>query len=116
MPVMASDFESPPKEVTLEWTLEEASYVIPKVDLKDTKLSWLIKSYLNSSMIRPGNYIDIDISLVKNRLAKKVKYKESNIKWIDLVARIADDIDADILVSPGKVKFVPREPKNVKGE
>ena len=107
-PTQALDPAPPPKPLTLAWTLEQAQHRLPKVDLKDSELSWIVK-WLDSSMNVPGCYLDVDVLEVKRRLDQKMTWQALDVSWIDLVARVADADDADVVISPGKVKLVPRE-------
>ena len=106
--VRAFDAPPPPDPKTMEWTIEQANYLIPEFDAPDVKISDIIE-WLDSSMGMPGFYIDIDKSEVAGRLDKKLTIQTKEIRWISVLGKVADAIDADIEITPGKFKLVPRK-------
>ena len=52
--------------------------------------------------------VKVDISEVKEVIKKRdIKVTMKAERWIDIITNIADQIGADILISPGKIKLVP---------
>ena len=105
----AFDAPPPPDRKTLEWTVAQAQYVYPIFDVSDTKAAWILEQ-LDSSMNTPGFYLDIDKSEVDALLGKKITFKVEKITWLNVLARVADEIEADIVISQGVFKLVSRKP------
>ncbi len=95
-----------PEPVTYEWTVKQTQRELPRVDLTDTSIEWLI-DYLGNSMNYP---IRLQHNLSEAMLEKRVDWKLTKVKWIDLVAKIADISDADILIGKRVVTLNQRKP------
>ena len=105
--VKAHDFAPAPDPKTMEWTIAKANIKYPKVVLDDMKVSEILK-VLDNSLSRIGYYLDIDRSEVELRLWKKMTIISKETSWLSVLSTVADEIDADIEISPGKFKLVPR--------
>ena len=101
----ATDFEIP-NPVTYEWTVKATQKVIPTVDLKKTKIRDLL-GYIGNSMVMP---IGLKHEIPDHLLDQKVTWHFKDILWIDLVAKIADATNSEILIEKGAVKLIYKKP------
>ena len=104
----AFDAAPPPDRKTLEWTIAQAQYVYPIFDVSESRVSSILEE-LDSSMNTPGFYLGIDKSEVEHLLEKKITFKVEKITWLSVLAMVADHIEADIAISEGVFKLVPRK-------
>jgi hypothetical protein len=74
--------------------MKEAQREIPRIDFKDVSIRKVI-AFLGDSMVYP---IRLQHDLPEAVLEKRVDWKLTKVSWIDLVAKIADITDADIIV------------------
>jgi hypothetical protein len=95
-----------PDPVTYEWTVKEAQKEIPRLDFKDTSIRDVI-AYLGDSMVYP---IRLKHDLSKTALDSRVNWNFAKIRWIDVVAKIADTVDADIEIGKRVVTLKKRKP------
>ncbi|GAA5120820.1 hypothetical protein GCM10023212_15030 [Luteolibacter yonseiensis] len=111
----ALDAPPPPDPKTMEWTMKQAAYIHPVFDIENTEASWIIATLDDSSMTTPGFYLNIDKSQVEDRLARKLTFRVKEISWLAVLAKVADALDAEIRISPGKFTLVPREDEEATG-
>ena len=83
-----------PDPITYEWTVEKTRRVIPKVDFTDTTIRQII-FFLGNSMDSP---IRLEHNFPPEILDKKVGWQLKDVAWIELVAKIADIGEADIVI------------------
>ncbi|MEM0967315.1 MAG: hypothetical protein AAGJ81_14305 [Verrucomicrobiota bacterium] len=94
-----------PDPITYEWTIETATKSqIPKFSANDVTVSQLIDG-LSDDMVFPLRIEALGIA--KEKLENKVTIKREQIAWIEIVALIADEIEADIVITKGGVVLVP---------
>jgi len=100
----ATDWDIP-DPVTYEWTIQQATKTtIPKVNFTDAPAKKIIEA-LGDSMVFP---LRIEASLVsEGKLNKKITIQREQITWIEIVSVVADKIEADILITKGKVILKP---------
>ena len=103
----ALDAPPPPDHKTLQWTLELANKEIPILTTSETPV-WSLLASFSSTMEMPGFYLDVDYSEVEERTKTKVTIEIRDTTWLAAIGQVADMIDADIQISPGVVKLVPR--------
>jgi hypothetical protein len=102
----AFDYDPPPRVKTMEWTIKIANGIGTWVYEGATAES--ILADLDRDMSLPGAYLDIDRSQVRQQLETKLSFRAEKVTWLQLVAKVADAIGADIVISPGKFTLVPR--------
>ena len=95
-----------PDPVTYESTMKETQREIPRLDFKDVSIRDVI-GYLGDSMVSP---IRLTQHLPKAALEKRVTWNLTKISWIDVVAKIADVTDADIVIGKRVVTLKQRKP------
>lgn len=84
--------------------------VVPRVEFTgDTSLAEGI-DFLQLRHVIPADYgIRIDaVALGAERLKEPLFFQAKDLKLIDVLSRIADQIDADLLISAGTIRFLPR--------
>jgi hypothetical protein len=111
---MAFDPAGPPPTKTVEWTLSHISKVtIPRIDIDDTATVEGCISFLNLASGAPKEYrVEIDGSaLGKEKLEARstIKLKARDIKLIEVLGKIADSVQASLVIEAGKVHLVPKE-------
>jgi hypothetical protein len=94
-----------PDPVTYEWTVKETQREIPRLDFKNASIRDVI-GYLGDSMVYP---IRLKHDLPKATLEKRVNWKHTKISWINVVAKIADVADADLVIGKGVVTLKHRK-------
>jgi hypothetical protein len=104
--VFAFDYDPPPSVKTMEWTIRIANGIGTWIYEDATAES--ILADLDRSTSLPGAYFDIDRSQVRQRLATKLSFRAEKVTWLQLLARVADAIGADIVITPGRFTLVPR--------
>lgn len=95
-----------PDPVTYEWTAKQIQQEIPRVDFKNASLREVI-GFLGDSMVYP---IELQHELPKDLLERRVEWKFTKVSWIDLVAKIADVADAEIVIGKRVVTLKLRKP------
>ncbi|MDA0768183.1 MAG: hypothetical protein O3A92_15350 [Verrucomicrobia bacterium] len=110
-PVQGIDAAPPPKVKTLAWTMKIATEShVENLDLRNAVASGVVEFLDASEGSLAGFYLNLDAAGVADRLHRRVTIVEPvGLMWIEVVARLADQLDADVVISPGKVKLVPRE-------
>ena len=117
---MAFDPIGPPPEKTMEWTMGFiATVVIPRMDFDETTTLGDCVDFLNSIGGAPKEYqTEIDGSALgeaKLLAPCPVKFQARNIHLIEVLAKLADAIPANLLIGPGKIRLIPKvavEPTN----
>ena len=94
-----------PDPITYEWTVEKTQRVIPKVDITDTTIRQAI-FFLGNSMYSP---IRLEHSLSHEILDEKIEWHLKDVAWIELVAKIADIANADIVIGKRVVTLQRQE-------
>ena len=102
----ALDYDPPPTVKTMEWTMTGAN-LSGKWIFEDVTAETIL-AQLDSSARMPGAYFTIDRSQVRPKLETKLSIRAENLSWLQVLARIADAVGSDILISPGHFTLVPR--------
>ena len=97
----ASDFEIP-DPITYEWTVKETQRALPVVDITNSPIKSIIR-YISDPSVRP---IRLKHNIPDAVTAQTVTWKFKDIKWIDLVAKIADATNSEIRIEKGTVRLV----------
>ena len=105
-PAIATDLDIP-NPVTYEWTVGRTQKTIPRLDLKDTPIRDLI-GYLGNSMSSP---IRLKHNIPDELLDQRLNWNFKEIRWIDVVAKIADLTDSHIRIEKKVVTLVYAEPE-----
>ena len=96
-----------PERKTIEWTIEMGKPVIPEVDFEKAPASKVIEFMVPANGV--GFFVKIDTSAVKSRLNRTLTIHERKMPWMLLLGRVADNLDADIVIGEGVFKLVPRK-------
>lgn len=96
-----------PKEKTREWTIKQGLVLLPMVDLDEMPAAKVIEFMLPAD--GRGYFIKIDTSKVKSRLDRRLSLRERQVPWIVLLGKVADLLEADVVIGEGTYKLVPRE-------
>lgn len=102
-----------PKPMTVAWTMEHASHVIPRMDLESTTMGDLLQYFRTSVGCGDGETprVKLDDSLIQDRLDRPViNMHEKDITRAMAWSRAADAIGCDVVFGAGVIRFVPREP------
>lgn len=102
----ALDYDPPPTVKTMEWTMIGANLSGKWVFEDATAESILAR--LDSSGQMPGAYFSIDRSQVRPKLETRLSIRAENLSWLQVLARVADAVGSDIVISPGHFTLVPR--------
>lgn len=101
---------SRPKPMTVAWTMEQASHVIPRMELDGTSLRELEEFYRLRHGCGGEKPVKMDLSLIEDRLDDEViKMHEKDITWAMVWTRSADAIGCDVVFGEGFIRFVPRD-------
>jgi len=111
--VMAFDPVGPPPKKTVEWT---ASYItnvtIPRIELEDFTTLGDCIDFIRLSHGAPKEYrVEIDVSALgeaKLRAPIHLKIQARNVKIVDMLAKLADAVQADLVINAGSVRLVPK--------
>jgi hypothetical protein len=103
---VAFDYDPPPRVKTMEWTIKIANATGTWIYEDETAES--ILADLDRSMSLPGAYLDIDRSQVRQKLETKLTFHAEKFTWLQLLAKVADAIGADVMIAPGKFTLIPR--------
>lgn len=104
----------PPPTKTVQWTVGyTALIVVPRVDFDGSVALGEGLDFLQLRHIMPAAYgIKIDGSaLGEERLKKPIHFQAKNTKLIEVLARLADTIEADLTIGSGVIKFTPKNKK-----
>ncbi|MBT62000.1 hypothetical protein QEH52_18635 [Coraliomargarita sp. SDUM461003] len=101
-----------PDPMTYEWTIRSATVgKIPKVNFTDSSVRAVIGA-LSNSMTFP---LRVDASQIsEEHFNKRITIQETDISWIEVLALVADVIEADILITKGKVILKPNHNQSAK--
>ncbi|MEM0966077.1 MAG: hypothetical protein AAGJ81_08025 [Verrucomicrobiota bacterium] len=112
-PICAMDWVFP-ETISYEWTVQTAFQGrIPKFTAKDAPISQLIRG-LGDGMT---STLEIKaLGMDEAKLEKRLTFERENVAWIEVVALIADEINADILITKGGVILMPATLENEKAE
>jgi hypothetical protein len=110
--VQAFDSAGPPPDKTIEWTTGYLSKVIvPRVDFDRTTSLGQCLNFLELVMGRPAAYnIKIDgEALGVAKLSAPVSLKVRDMKLIEILAKLADAVDANLVIERGNVSLIPKK-------
>ena len=95
-----------PKSITYEWTVERASTItIQKLNFTEISIKKAIET-LSDGISSP---LRLEVSgISEEKLNQRISIQEEMITWIKIVSIIADRIEADILITKGKVILKPQ--------
>jgi hypothetical protein len=110
--VQAFDPVGPPPDKTIEWTAGYLSrLVIPRVDFDESTPLGECLNFLELIQGRPATYsIKVDgEALGEAKLSAPVSLKVREMKLIDILAKLADAVDANLVIERGKVSLIPKK-------
>ena len=109
--VLGFDPSGPPRQKTLTETCSYLSkMVIPVVDFSQATLEETVGSFEND---KPKEYrLSYNIDDPLRGSGKRFTMKAKDVTYIELIAAVAEQMDADILLSAGQVTFAAR--KNIR--
>lgn len=110
MVVAAEPVPVVPPVKTLTWTASFVSTVkIPTVLFENepvgSAMDYLLQAFLPE--FRP----EIEFGLLKPEKVKPVRFTGRNVTLLYAVSMIAEQLDANVLLEPGKIVLVPKEEK-----
>jgi hypothetical protein len=106
------DPAGPPPTKTVQWTIAYmTSMIVPRVDFDETVPLAEGLDFLQLRNVMPAAYgIEIDgTALGEPRLKLPIQFKAQDLKLIDILASLADSLDANLIIERGKVRFVPKK-------
>lgn len=112
IPCQAFDPIGPPPEKTLEWTSKTAiNFVAPIIDFDKSTTAEEACGILQLSHAKPKDYcIEIDTSALSEKQRQTIiVMQEKNISLLTALSKIADRLNASIVIEPGKISLVPRK-------
>jgi len=110
----ASDFlfgfdpAGPPPKKTIAWTTSRLSHqIIPYLNFQEMPLNEALDFI--AVMELPKDYkISIDCSKLKDP-KPKITLTARDLPQLEAIGRVAEAVEADIVISPGKVSLVPKK-------
>ena len=107
MVALAFDPAGPPPEKTMGWTTERLSRsILPSVNITDMTIEEAVE-FIGVLEVPDAYKPKIDCSRIPDKL-RKVKFTGTNLTRLEAIGKLAQAIDADILICPGKVTLIPR--------
>lgn len=109
--VEAFDPAGPPPDKTIEWTTDYlSSVVVPRVDFNESTSLGQCLNFLEIVLGAPAAYnIKIDgEALGAAKLSTPVSLKAQNRTLIEILAKLADAVDANLFIERGKVSLIPK--------
>ncbi len=110
--VAAFDPAGPPPDKTIEWTAGYLSrVVVPRVDFNESTPLGECLNFLELMQGRPAAYgIKVDgEALGDARLGAPVSLKAEGMKLMEVLAKLADAVDASLVIERGKVSLIPKK-------
>ena len=102
------DPAGPPPEKTIAWTTSRLSnQVIPYLEFHGVPLNEAV-DFIAVMEIPKAYKIAFDCSKLKDP-KPKITFTARDIRQLEALGRVAEAIEADIVISPGKVSLVPRK-------
>lgn len=96
-----------PPVKSLSWTASFVSSVkIPTVLLEDVPVAGAMDYLLKA--FPPEARPEIDLSRIDEKKVQPVKFIGRNVTLLYAISMIAEQLDSDVLLEPGKVVLVPR--------
>jgi len=107
MVALAYDPAGPPPKKTMEWTTKSLSRnILPSVNITDMTIEEAVE-FIGVLEVPDAYKPKIDCSRIPDKL-RKVKFSGTDLTRLEAIGKLAQAIDADILISPGKVTLIPR--------
>ncbi len=94
-----------PDALTYEWTIKQAHCELARVDFENATIEDAI-NFLRADELTP---LKLMHGLPRKTLDIKVNWNLRDILWIDLLAKIADIANADLIVVRGIITLKSRE-------
>jgi len=110
--VEAFDPAGPPPDKTIEWTAGYLSrVVVPRVDFNDSTPLGECLNFLELIQGRPAAYsVKVDgEALGDAKLNAPISMKAQDMKLIEILANLADAVDANLVIERGKVSLIPKK-------
>jgi hypothetical protein len=111
--VFAFDPVGPPPEKTVRWTTHFLStQTCPTVVIKDTPIIEALE-LIQAGQSRPPEYaVSMDGSLMGPVTDVRITIETETVTFLELLARLADQANADLLIKSGTVMLVPKKSKD----
>ena len=104
----AFDPVDPNPKKTMMWTVQQLDQLIIPI-IRVENISVLEAGGLLFADRPASHLISFDFEKIENAHERRVSLNERNISLIKYVGLLANAMEADIVISPGKVSFVPRQ-------
>jgi hypothetical protein len=107
---IACGFEpaGPPPDKSLEWTFRHASNrTVPIIDLDKSSLEEAV-DFLNTPDIPKDYRVEIDSAGFGEKSNRTITLKREGKTVLDLLVEVAEQADANLVFSPGRISLVPR--------
>ena len=110
----AFDPAGPPPERTFAWTVRQLNEaIIPAVAFDQVLIADAVL-FASKPEVPAAYKVTVKLADEKAVKGKRTSLEARNMKWIDLIAAIAQKADLDLLIEPGSITLVPRA-KNASG-
>lgn len=104
----AFDPVGPPPPTSLSLTVGHVSHVkLARVDYPDGPLLEVL-DFIRVMEIPVKFGVTIDASQLDRPESKRVKLVAKDITILEAAAKVAEQLDAEILIKPGKIRLVPK--------
>jgi hypothetical protein len=102
------DPSGPPPDKTLEWTVRHVSHrTVPVIDFDKSSLEEAV-DFLNTPEIPKAYRVEIDAEAFGEKSNRTITLRREGKTVLDLLVEVAEQADANLVFSPGRVSLVPR--------
>ncbi|MCW1884787.1 hypothetical protein OKA04_08610 [Luteolibacter flavescens] len=97
-----------PPDRTLEWTfLDVSKRTVPVIDFDKSSLEDAL-DFLNTPEIPKSYRVEIDAKGFEEKSNRTITLKCKGKTMLDVLIEVADQVDANLVFSPGRISLVPR--------
>jgi hypothetical protein len=102
------DPAGPPPDKTLEWTFRDVSNrTVPTIDFDKESLEDAV-AFLNTPEIPKGYRVEIDAEGFPETSRPTITLRRKGKTMLDLLVEVAEQADANLVFSPGRISLIPR--------
>ncbi|MFD2159196.1 hypothetical protein ACFSW8_09830 [Rubritalea tangerina] len=102
----AFDPDGPPPKKTLAWTTSNlANVTIPNIDFDEAPVTF-IAEYLSKRGMTKDHTVSIELKNLGETANKPITMKARNIRLLEVLGLVAEEIGAQLVISPGKVTLI----------
>jgi len=99
----------PPPSKTLSWTITFASHAtIPRISYLNQTPEQAVHHLLGVLGIPPEYSITVDTTRLKLANPAVITFNANNVTLLQALARVADQVHADLLIKPGSIVLQPQ--------